>query len=250
MNAIGFKSNKGIRRTNNEDACFIMPKEQVFMVADGVGGNNSGELASRTAVTLVAGYVKNHPLEEAKDENALRSYFEQCIAHANLEILNLAGKHDKNKGMATTIIVCHLRGNKGYLVNVGDSRAYVFRAGELFQITEDHSYVNSLIKMGVITEKEAEGHHKSHVITRALGAEEAISPDFYQTNLNEGDILLLCTDGLYGELGPEKLAGILSAETQMSTLAERLISEANRAGGSDNITVICIKIQGGNGDEQ
>lgn len=250
MNAIGFKSNKGIKRSNNEDACFIMPKEQVFMVADGVGGNNSGELASRTAVTLVAEYVREHPLDKIRGEEALRRYFEDCIGHANREIVQLAGKHDKNRGMATTLIVCHLRGTKGFLVNVGDSRAYVFRNGELFQITEDHSYVNSLVKMGVITEEEAVGHHKSHVITRALGAENDIAPDFYQTHLREGDLLLLCTDGLYGELGTDKLCRLLATETQMSALAEKLISEANKAGGSDNITVICIRIQGGNTDEQ
>ena len=127
MNSIGFKSNKGIKRSNNEDACFIMPKEQVFMVADGVGGNNSGELASRTAVTLVAEYVRDHPLDKVRGEEALRQYFQECIGHANGEIVRLAGKHDKNQGMATTLIVCHLRGHKGFLVNVGDSRAYLIR---------------------------------------------------------------------------------------------------------------------------
>ena len=249
MNLIGFKSNKGIKRSNNEDACFIMPQEQVYIVADGVGGNNSGELASRTAVTSVAEYIKKNPIELVKQEDHLKYYFEKCIAKANGDILMLAAKHTKNKGMATTLIVCHIRDKKGYILNVGDSRAYVFRGEELFQITEDHSYVNSLVKLGVITEKEAEGHQKSHVITRALGAEENISADFYQTNLKEGDIILLCTDGLYGEVGVEKLSEIMYAEPQMSTLAEKLISEANKAGGNDNITVICIKIRGGKADE-
>lgn len=249
MNLIGFKSNKGIKRSNNEDACFIMPKEQVYIVADGVGGNNSGELASRTAVTSVAEYIKNNPIDFVSEEDQLRSYFQECINKANEDVLLLGGKHEKNKGMATTLIVCHVRGQKGYILNVGDSRAYVFRGEELFQITEDHSYVNSLIKLGVITEEEAEGHHKRHVITRALGAEDTISADFYQTNLKEGDILLLCTDGLYSEVGVDKLRQIMYNEPQMTTLAEKLISEANRAGGNDNITVICIKIRGGKADE-
>jgi PPM family protein phosphatase len=249
MNLIGFKSNKGIKRTNNEDACFIMPKEQVYMVADGVGGNNSGELASRTAVTSVADYIKANPLDLVRQEDHLKEYFEKCIAKANEDILLLGEKHEKNKGMATTLIVCHIRGTKGYILNVGDSRAYVFRGEELFQITEDHSYVNSLVKLGVITQKEAQGHQKSHVITRALGAEETIAADFYQTNLRDGDILLLCTDGLYGEVGSDKISQIMYAETQMTSLAEKLISEANRAGGNDNITVICIKIRGGKADE-
>jgi len=249
MNSIGFKSSKGIKRSKNEDACFIMPKEQVFMVADGVGGNNSGELASRTAVTSVADYIKTHPLEAASDDQQLRLYFEDCIAKANGDIMTLAGKHEKNHGMATTLIVCHIRRNKGYILNVGDSRAYVFRGEDLFQITEDHSYVNSLVKLGVITEKEAKGHHKSHVITRALGAEEMTEADFYQTNFKNGDILLLCTDGLYGEMEPERISEIMKEDTQMTMLAEKLISEANKAGGHDNITVICIKIRGGEADE-
>ncbi len=249
MNLIGFKSNKGIKRSNNEDACFVMPKEQVYIVADGVGGNNSGELASRTAVTSVADYIKSNPIEDVIEEVKLKDYFENCISKANEDVLMLGEKHEKNKGMATTLIVCHIRGSKGYILNVGDSRAYVFRGEELFQITEDHSYVNSLVKLGVITEEEAQGHHKSHVITRALGAEETIAADFYQTNLKEGDIMLLCTDGLYGEVGTEKLSEIMLSETQMTSLAERLISEANRAGGNDNITVICIKIRGGKADE-
>jgi protein phosphatase len=249
MNLIGFKSNKGIKRSNNEDACFIMPKEQVYMVADGVGGNNSGELASRTAVTSVAEYIKTNPIDLMEQEDQLKSYFEQCIAKANEDVLMLGAKHEKNKGMATTLIVCHIRGLKGYILNVGDSRAYVLRGEELHQITEDHSYVNSLVKLGVITEEEAQGHQKSHVITRALGAEETIAADFYQTNLRNGDILLLCTDGLYGEIGPEKLSQLMNSESQMTTLAEKLISEANKAGGNDNITVICIKIRGGKADE-
>ncbi len=249
MNSIGFKSSKGIKRSKNEDACFVMPKEQVFMVADGVGGNNSGELASRTAVTSVADYIKFYPLDEVTQEDQLRTYFEDCIAKANRDIMLLADKHEKNRGMATTLIVCHIRENKGYILNVGDSRAYVFRGEELFQITEDHSYVNSLVKLGVITEKEAKGHQKSHVITRALGAEEMIEADFYQTNLREDDILLLCTDGLYGEMEPEKISKIMKAEPQMTSLAEKLISEANKAGGNDNITVVCIKIRGGKADE-
>ena len=249
MNLIGFKSNKGIKRSNNEDACFIMPKEQVYIVADGVGGNNSGELASRTAVMSVADYIKANPLDLVTQEDQLKDYFEKCIAKANEDVLMLGEKHEKNNGMATTLIVCHIRDSKGYILNVGDSRAYVFRGETLFQITEDHSYVNSLVKLGVITEKEAQGHHKSHVITRALGAEESISADFFQTNLRDGDILLLCTDGLYGEVGADKISEIMYAETQMTSLAEKLISEANRAGGNDNITVICIKIRGGKADE-
>jgi len=250
MIQIGFKSSKGIKRSNNEDACFVMPREKVYIVADGVGGNNAGELASRTAVTFVADYIKDNPFSDISGDDALGNHMRTCVEEANRRVFALAQKHEENKGMATTLVICHIRDGKAYIVNVGDSRAYVFRGGELFQITEDHTYVNSLIKMGVITEAEARDHQKGHMITRALGAEETIEADFYQTDIRGGDVMLLCTDGLYGEMKSDRIARIMKKEENMSALAETLISEANKAGGRDNITVICIKINGGEQNEQ
>lgn len=139
---VGFTTDKGLRRSNNEDACFVLKKDKVFIVADGVGGNNSGEIASRTCVDEIAKYVETHDLTEVHGDDAIESYFAQCIKDVNFKILELSQRHEENWGMATTVVVAYLRGNQLYIFNVGDSRAYILHQGVLMQITEDHTYVN------------------------------------------------------------------------------------------------------------
>lgn len=242
MVQIGFKSNAGVVRDNNEDACFVIPSHDVYVVADGVGGNNGGEIASRTAVRGVAEYVDTTPIGGCADAEAIRDYFIRCLELVNKEIYLTGVKHKENKGMATTIVIAYIRGNTAYIANVGDSRAYLFRDGILSQITEDHTYVNELLKSGVITMEEAQTHSKKNVITRAVGAEPSVRMDFFQTNLEKNDILMLCSDGLYGEVEEQRLIEILGEKTTMSTACKHLVDEAIRCGGRDNITVICLKI--------
>lgn len=245
MIQVGFKSDKGIKRRNNEDAFYVMPEENLFIVADGVGGNNAGEIASRMAVNHVADFVRDHKIDEVADENELRSFFMEAIVGANELIYSLAARHPENNGMATTMVICYLRGSKAYIINVGDSRAYRYREGVLSQISEDHTYVNTLIKNGTISKEEARYHEKRNVITRAVGGEESIDPDFFQLPLREGDIFLLCTDGLYGEVDEVEMARILSKDETMSEMCSELVLSANRHGGKDNITAICFKIREG-----
>lgn len=242
MEQIGFKSNTGVIRDNNEDACFVIPSYDVYVVADGVGGNNAGEIASRTAVRGIAEYVAADPIEDCPDNQRVYEYFSRCLDLVNDEIYQLGIKHRENKGMATTVVIACIRMDTAYVVNVGDSRAYLFRDGTLSQITEDHTYVNELLRNGVITTEEAENHSQKNVITRALGAEPAVHADFFQTELEENDILMLCSDGLYGEVDEQKLIEILDGEGTMSSTCSRLVDEAIRCGGRDNITVICLKV--------
>ena len=242
MAQIGFKSNAGMIRDNNEDACFVIPSHNVYVVADGVGGNNAGEIASRTAVRGVAEYVTTEPLEECSSPDEIREYFIRCLSQVNDEIYQMGQKHKENKGMATTVVIAYIREDTAYVINVGDSRAYLFRKGSLSQITVDHTYVNELLKNGVITEEEAENHAQKNVITRAAGAEPVVKADFFQTELEKDDILMLCSDGLYGEVDEQKLAEILDKKNTMSGTCTRLVEEALRCGGRDNITVICLKI--------
>lgn len=242
MAQIGFKSNTGVIRDNNEDACFVIPSHDVYVVADGVGGNNAGEIASRTAVRGIAEYVASMPIGDDPDEEEVCDYFSDCLAKVNDEIYQLGKKHKENMGMATTVVIACIRKDTAYVVNVGDSRAYLFRRGTLSQITEDHTYVNELLRNGVITTEEAENHSQKNVITRALGAEPAVHADFFQTALEENDILMLCSDGLYGEVDEQKLIEILDGESTMSSTCSRLVDEAIRCGGRDNITVICLKV--------
>jgi len=200
MIEIGFKSDKGLKRKNNEDAFFVIPEENIFMVADGVGGNNAGEIASRTTVSKIVEYIRNNPVKKVKSKAEVRDYFHKCIEKVNKSIFNLSARQPENTGMATTVAIVYITGDIAHIVNIGDSRAYFFRNGVLRQITEDHTYVNELVKEGAITKEEARFHEKKNVITKAIGGEESASPDFFCTGLAEGDVIVLCTDGLHGEI--------------------------------------------------
>ena len=246
MICVGFKSDRGSKRKNHEDSCFVMPKEHVYMVADGVGGNNAGEKASSMAVTIIAEKVKNKPLDKATTDDEICGYLNNYIELANKEIRKYAINHPEHRGMATTLVLCYINENKGYFANAGDSRAYIYRNKKLCQITEDHSYVNELLREGLLTYKEAINHENSNMITKALGAEEEVKADFYQTELLEGDIVLLCTDGLYNELNEEEISEAIDYyESNMLHLAEILINRANKHGSRDNVTAVCLKVEGG-----
>jgi serine/threonine protein phosphatase PrpC len=238
----GFKTDKGRMRSNNEDACFVMQKDKVFIIADGVGGNKSGEIASRTAVNGIVKYVEENPLAGVKSPAKIKNYFDECIKDINFQVLESSQRFEENRGMATTIVVSYIVGNKMYVMNVGDSRAYIFRKHKLKQITEDHTYVNSLVKAGVITEEEAEVHENKNMITRAIGADYKVDADFFVTSIKKDDIILMCTDGLYGEVDEGELTEKLSEGRPMSDTCYDLIEMANRNGGNDNITIICLKI--------
>ena len=161
---------------------------------------------------------------------------------ANKTIYQAAQLSQENAGMATTVVLLHLINGYAYIVNVGDSRAYICRDGRISQITEDHTYVNELVKEGSITKEQAEIHPQKNMITRALGGEEKILPDFYRLETMKNDIIILCTDGLSGELSAEEICGLTAASNSMSALSKNLVQKANGNGGHDNITVICLKI--------
>ncbi|MDD4564272.1 MAG: protein phosphatase 2C domain-containing protein, partial [Eubacteriales bacterium] len=205
MAQIGFKTDKGKKRDRNEDSLFVLPREGVYIVADGVGGQNSGELASMMAVKSIAEYIKERPLYGIEDEAEIKEYYLGCMHSVNRIIYDMAKQSNENAGMATTVVILHLIGNYAYIVNVGDSRAYICRDLSIRQITEDHTYVNELLKGGSITKAQAEYHPNKNMITRALGGDIVILPDFYRLETHKNDIIILCTDGLYGELSTEEI---------------------------------------------
>ncbi len=241
----GFESDKGKIRDNNEDCCLAMPKEQIYMVADGVGGNRSGEVASKMAVNRLKEIFAQGTLGSLASGDKIREYLQKSINQVNTDILTLGEENKKNKGMATTLVICYVRGATAYIVNVGDSRAYLLRNRKLVQLTEDHTYHNAVIK-GII-EEEKSGFQKNmdHAIFRALGAENSVEGDIYETKVRPGDVILLCTDGLYGEMSCEEIETMMNRETTMSMMAKQLVATANLAGGHDNITAVCLKITGG-----
>ena len=164
------------------------------------------------------------------------------MKHANRVIIQNALLSEENAGMATTIVLLHLTDGSAYIVNMGDSRAYICRDGQISQITEDHTYVNELVKDGSITKEQAEFHPQKNMITRALGGDEKVLPDFYRLETIKDDIIILCTDGLYGEVSAEEITGMAAESNSMNALSKSLVQRANRNGGNDNITVICLKI--------
>lgn len=239
---VGFKSDKGLKRSNNEDAYFVMLPDKVYAVADGVGGSNAGEIASRTAVEEIAKYVAEHPISDADNKYAIVNYFQACLDAANERIFSLSHIYEENSGMATTAVIVFAAEGKAYIVNVGDSRAYLYRGGSLVQLTEDHTYVNTLVKAGILSREQAELHERKNVITKALGAEATVEPDFFQVEIERDDIFVICTDGLYDEVEPQEMIEVLNKEESMSEACAELINRANRNGGADNITVICLKV--------
>lgn len=242
MVQIGFKCDKGIVRKNNEDACFVIPSHNVYIVADGVGGNNSGEVASRTAVSEIARMVNETGVDKFKTPEDIFGFFADVIESANDQIYKISVETAENRGMATTIVAAYIRGGTAYIANIGDSRAYLFRNNQLGQITKDHTYVNELVDKGLITAVEAETHEQKNVITKALGTENFAEPDFYKVALAKEDILMLCSDGLHGEVSGGRIAEIMASGKSMTDLCTALVDEANRSGGRDNITVVCLKI--------
>jgi len=244
MTKVGYDTNVGIKRKKNEDAYHITEDRQVFMVADGVGGNNSGEVASKTAVDFIAAQLHNDPVPKFQDEKGIKDYFLGLIKKANLAILSEANAKYVNQGMATTLVLVYLHQSRAYVFNIGDSRAYIIHRGKLEQITEDHSFVNTLVKIGTITKEQGRVHPKKNIITRALGAEEEIEIDFFSVDLGPGDVIILSTDGLHGEVGDNTIEDIAEKEKEMQNLCDELVSRANSQGGNDNITVICLQYEG------
>ena len=244
MISVGFKTDKGNVRSGNEDALFVMPGQQIYIVADGVGGHNSGELASRMAVGYMAQYVALNPVSEVQSKKELKKYFLDCFAGANELVHSKSMEEDGNAGMATTAVLCYLDGNGCYVVNVGDSRAYLVRDGVMRQLTEDHTLVQDMLRSGLLTKEQAATHPDRNMITRAIGGESTINPDFYRFEVCPGDVIILCTDGLYGEVSADSMLRIASETKTMHKLAKTLVDEANRCGGKDNISVVCIRIGG------
>ena len=239
---VGFKTDRGLRRQNNEDAFFVLPSDCVYVVADGVGGGNAGEIASRTAVSQIASYIDKNPIEPTDDKYKTANYFQTCLDAVNSHIFDMACRHDANHGMATTVVIVYAKRGKAYISNVGDSRAYLYRDGQMTQLTEDHTYVNTLVKAGILTPEEAALDERKNVITKALGAERSVEPDFFQVDILEDDIILMCTDGLYDEVSEEEIIEVLDERLTMSETCAELVMRANLNGGHDNITVVSLRV--------
>lgn len=243
MKAVGM-SDIGKCRKNNEDAYYISagedPAENLYLVADGMGGCNAGEVASSTAVESFLAYFWQE-MKHAESEDML-DLLTGAMAAANRAVYEKSNSAREFAEMGTTMVAAAIREDKLYVAHVGDSRAYLCRKKELLPLTIDHSYVMELVKSGSITKEEAAAHPKRNVITRAIGIKGDVEADTTIYPLQAGDILLLCSDGLSGMLRDEEIAKMLAKRSDLEKKAALLIGEANKRGGYDNISLILVEI--------
>lgn len=229
----------GVVRSGNEDSFLLDFQHGVFIVADGMGGHAAGEVASEMAVEIIAKELGNI---RGLGDGAAHDRMRGAIRTANQAIFDRTLAEADKRGMGTTTTVLVLFARRYLIGQVGDSRAYLLRQGRLHQITKDHSYVQEQVDAGLLTAEQARTHPYSNVITRCVGANEDVVPDVYFGTLERGDVLLLASDGLTGMLEDDQLAKILGADSPPENWVGRLIAEANRRGGLDNITAIVVKI--------
>lgn len=235
MNAIG-KTDVGITRSNNEDYFVISEELNMYVVADGMGGHNAGEVASKLACETIVSAVKK--LKKA-GKFSWENDIEKVIEDTNQAILNYVGENPNCRGMGTTVVVAYMDGASIYLVNIGDSRCYGYNKDGMVQLTKDHSLVAELVKLGTITQEEALTHPDRNIITSALG----VSPQYeiYRSMfpVDRFDGFVLCTDGLTNMVTVQDMFKLIINET-FDRLPEQLVSLANKMGGKDNITVVCV----------
>jgi PPM family protein phosphatase len=226
------RTDVGRQRTANEDSLFVSPP--LFAVADGMGGAKAGEVASAVAVEAVEAAPDSSDPAEAQLASIVRA--------ANRRIYDLAVADESRRGMGTTLTLAKLHGDEVSLAHVGDSRAYRMRSGQLEQLTRDHSLVAELERSGQITAEAAEHHPQRSIITRALGPEPDVEVDTYTLVGREGDVFLICSDGLTSMISDEEVASIVRSAGSLDEASEALVRAANQSGGKDNITVILFRL--------
>lgn len=242
-------SHVGMKRNHNEDNYLLMPEEKVFCVADGMGGHSSGEIASKIAVDEMAEFFRltardleaTWPFKMDKTRNYDENRLATAIKLANVRIYERAAAEQKYKGMGTTIVTVHFASDLAYVAHVGDSRVYYFRDGVLKQVTEDHSLLNDYLKAKKLTPEEIEAFPHKNVIVRALGMKDTVQVDLSRYEPREGDIFLLCSDGLSGMVPDPQIQEILQSVPELDAACNKLIESANAAGGNDNVTCILTR---------
>ena len=234
--AATLRTDIGKLRKQNEDAAWFDEARAVFAVADGMGGHLAGEVASRMAIEAVQRMAREN---ERPGIAALR----EAVACAHETILAHAQDHIECAGMGTTLSVLWLSRSYAYIAHVGDSRIYRLREGSLTQITQDHSLVEELVRAGLITREQARTHPRRNIITRALGTHGENEPDLLVTDVQDGDVFLLCTDGLTGMVPDDEIERTLR-DCGIEAAADRLLALALDAGGRDNVTLILCARKG------
>ncbi|PIG94132.1 Stp1/IreP family PP2C-type Ser/Thr phosphatase [Gloeocapsopsis sp. IPPAS B-1203] len=232
-------SNPGLVRFSNQDAYYIDPEGRFFIVADGMGGHTGGEEASRIATQVIRDYLLQHWQSDLETKVLLENAFKQ----ANLAIVREQKLQPQCSDMGTTAVTIVFREQQPAIAHVGDSRLYLFREAALQQVTTDHTWINMALHQGDISKQEARNHPWRHILSRCLGREELDLIDIQTINVQLGDRLLLCSDGLTEELSDEHIAFQLQSHPAIEKAPAALLEAALASGGKDNITVVLIALE-------
>ncbi len=231
----------GRRRDKNEDALLVAPALGAYAVADGMGGHAAGEVASGLAIEALREALETNGSPEPEDEGVVLRRLESAVHEANRRIWESIERHEDRRGMGTTLVAMLVLGSRAVLAHVGDSRAYVLRSGGLARLTSDHSWVAEQVKLGLLSDDDARRHPMRNIVTRALGSRPDIAMDTAVLGFREGDVVLLCSDGLNSMLTDAEIAEILGTPgAGPEAICRRLVAEANARGGDDNITVVVL----------
>ncbi len=231
----------GRSRTTNQDYVYLSidavgALPNLLIVADGMGGHKAGEVASENAVMSVVESVKN---SKKKD---IVSIIEEAITYANNDLMYLSKSDAKYEGMGTTMVLATIIDDAMYVANIGDSRLYLVN-DEIHQITRDHSYVEEMVSIGELDKESARTHEKKNIITRAIGVVKGTEADFFEVQLNSGDMILMCSDGLTNMVDDENIKRIIKSKEEVEDAVHTLIDTANENGGKDNIAVLLAKVE-------
>lgn len=230
----------GQRRDTNHDYMYTSETAvgnlpNLFLVADGMGGHAAGDYASRCTIEQTVESISASGLTEPV------ALMQEAVNRANLLLLSAAQNDPGKAGMGTTLVAATCMDHQLYAANVGDSRLYIINQETITQITRDHSLVEEMVRLGEMDEADAKFHPDKNIITRAVGVFEEVAADFFETRIEEGDIILLCSDGLTNEVSDADIKRIVLGQRDIVEKAEKLVETANRNGGHDNITVVLIE---------
>ena len=243
-------SDVGRKRTANEDSFFADPELRLFVVADGMGGHAAGEVASKIAVDSIQDFVRftnndkdiTWPYEFDESLSLAGNRLKTAIQSAHAKVLEATSQKKEFQGMATTVVSILMTDGKAEVAHVGDSRAYLIREDKLIQLTSDHSWVNEQLRTGAITSQQARNHPYRNIVTRALGGPNPVDVDVSEEPMQDGYIILLCSDGLNTMIPDEEILEIVCrGRDDLDKACEELISTANQNGGEDNVTAILVK---------
>lgn len=244
------RSDVGRRRKINEDSFLVSPESRLYAVCDGMGGHNAGEVASRMAIDTLAAFVEKSEHEKeitwpwgldanlSVDANRLKT----AIRLANARVFQAAGNREDLTGMGTTVVAAIVSGRALTVSSAGDSRCYLVHDGQLRQVTRDDSWVSAALGEGILNSDDVEHHPLRNVITKAVGARDAIDVDVIEHALQPGDVVMLCSDGLTGMINDHEIARIIGrGEGPLEEATARLVDAANEAGGRDNVSVVLLR---------